>query len=522
MKLLNHKRQLNSFSGLLILIIAAIIVSITIGGCSETTEQQSKESAKPEYSANVPESITTPDKVQTQLLGDLEFFDGMPSKETVKKAYDFLDFSRGTEAFLNGIPAASIYAALEGLREAGLKPGDLGIFEELMDARSLYLTANSTTVYCMTELNVIDGPIVAEIPPGVLGPVDDAFFRWVTDIGLTGPDQGKGGKYLFIHRDYTGPVPEGYFVARTPSYRNLMFFRAFVKDGDLKGTSDALKAKFHMYPLAQMKNPQQQHFVNLSGKQVNTIHANNFHFYEELNDVIQYEPADSFDPELVGLFASIGIKKDQPFNPDERMKKILTEAVAVGNATARALTFAPRKESVFFYPDRKWTSPFAGMSYQFLNNGERVLDDRIFFHYLATGITPAMAAPKVGTGSVYAFTAKDADDNYLDGGKTYKVTLPAPIPVNNFWSFMVYSGQHRSMLETDQKLAGLDSNNPSVKPNEDGSYTMWFGPKAPEGKEGNWIQTMPGKSFNCLLRLYGPLQPWFDKTWKPGDFELVK
>ena len=207
MKLLNHKRQLNSFSGLLILIIAAIIVSITIGGCSETTEQQSKESAKPEYSANVPESITTPDKVQTELLGDLEFFDGMPSKETVKKAYDFLDFSRGTEAFLNGIPAASIYAALEGLREAGLKPGDLGIFEELMDARSLYLTANSTTVYCMTELNVKDGPIVAEIPPGVLGPVDDAFFRWVTDIGVTGPDQGKGGKYLFVHRDYQGPVP---------------------------------------------------------------------------------------------------------------------------------------------------------------------------------------------------------------------------------------------------------------------------------------------------------------------------
>jgi hypothetical protein len=100
--------------------------------------------------------------------------------------------------------------------------------------------------------------------------------------------------------------------------------------------------------------------------------------------------------------------------------------------------------------------------------------------------------------------------------------MPHPIPMNNFWSFMVYSGQHRSMLETDQKLAGLDSNNPSVKPNGDGSYTMWFGPKPPMGYEGNWIQTMPGKSFNVLLRLYGPLQPWFDKTWKPGDFELIE
>lgn len=477
---------------------------------------------EPLFAAKVPESVTTPNKVHTDLLGDLEFFDGMPTQGTVKKVYDFLDFSRGVEAFLSGMPAASVYGLLEGFKDAGLMPGDLAIFEELADARSLLLTANSTTMYAMMEVNVKDGPVVAEVPPGVLGPVDDAYFRFVTDIGMTGPDQGKGGKYLFMHRDYEGAVPEGYFAVRSPTYRNLCFFRGFVKDGDLAGTAAAIKSKFRMYPLAQAANPPQQRFMNFSGKQINTVHANNFKFFEELNAVIQYEPADAFDPELVGLFASIGIKKSQPFAPDARMKKILTEAVATGNATARALSFAPRKESVFFYPDRRWTSPFAGMSSEFLNNGERVLDDRIFFHYVATGITPAMAAPQVGSGSVYAFTAQDAEGNYLDGGKTYKVTLPAPIPVNNFWSFMVYSGQHRSMLETDQKLAGLDSNNPLVKPNDDGSYTMWFGPKAPQGHESNWIQTMPAKSYNVLLRLYGPLQPWFDKTWKPGDFELVK
>ena len=128
----------------------------------------------------------------------------------------------------------------------------------------------------------------------------------------------------------------------------------------------------------------------------------------------------------------------------------------------------------------------------------------------------------MGKGSVYGVTAHDVNGDYLDGGKNYSVTLPGPVPAKDFWSFMVYSGQHRSMLETDQKLAGLDSLNPSVKPNADGSYTMWFGPKAPEGHEGNWIQTMPGKSYNVLLRLYGPLQPWFDKTWKPGDFVEVK
>lgn len=476
----------------------------------------------PKFAANVPESIMTPDTVQTETLGTLKFFDGMPDEATVKKVYDNLDLYRGVEAFLNGIPAASIYGALEGFKEVGMKPGELGIFEELMDARSLYLTANSTTVYCMTELDVKNGPMVVEVPPGVLGPVDDAYFRFITDIGVTGPDQGKGGKYLFVHRDYKGPIPDGYFVAKSPTYRNLMFFRAFVKDGNLKATADAMKAGFRMYPLAQAGNPPKQVFHNLSGKKFNTVHANNFHFYEELNAVVQHEPADAFDPELVGQWAAIGIKKGQPFEPDARMKKLLTEAIAIGNATARAITFRPRNKAVYFFPDRQWYTSFSGGSHEFYDNGERVLDDRTMFHYYATGITPAMVNSKPGTGSAYAIAAHDSKSRYLNGGKTYSVTLPGPVPVNNFWSFMVYDGQTRSMLETDQKTAGLDSNNPSIKANADGSYTMWFGPKAPKSREGNWIQTMSGKSYNVLLRLYGPEQAWFDKTWKPGDFIRVE
>ncbi len=477
---------------------------------------------KPKYAANVPASVTTPDVVETARLGTLRFFDGMPDKATVQKCYDNLDFSRGVEAFLNGIPAASVYAALEGFKAAGMKPNDLGITEQLMDARSLFLTPNSTTVYGFSELNTKNGPVVIELPPGVLGLVDDAFFRWVTDIGFTGPDRGKGGKYLFLPPGYKGEVPDGYFVFTPPTYRNLMFFRGFVLNGDIAATVRGLKAGFRMYPLAQAGNPPKRVFVNTSGMKINTIHANNFHFFEELNAVIQEEPADAFDPELVGLFASIGIKKGRPFAPDARMKRILTDAAAVGNATARAISFAPRKKSVYFYPDRRWYSPFAGGSHEFMNNGEMVLDDRTFFHYMATGITPAMAKSRVGMGSAYAFTAHDSKGRYLDGGNTYAVTLPAPIPAKDFWSFTVYSGQHRSLLETDQRLAGIDSNQKDMKANKDGSYTIWFGPKAPTAHETNWVQTRPGKSWSCLLRLYGPLKPWFDKTWKPGDFRLVE
>ena len=477
---------------------------------------------KPIYSANVPDFVLTPDNVETKNLVDLEFFDGLPSEATVKKVYDFLDLSRGVHAFLNGMPAASLYAMLEGLKDIGLEPGDVAITENLLDARSLFLTPNTTTPYITGELDLKDDPVVLDIRVPVLGAVDDAFFRYVSDIGLTGPDQGRGGKYLFIGPDYDGDIPEGYFVVKSATYRNWFFLRIIMPDGDLQKSISMFKKGFHCYPLAQAQEPPPQKFLDFSGKQINTIHPNNDHFYEELNAVVQYEPADAFNPELVGLFASIGIKKGQPFAPDARMQKILEDSAAIANASARAVSFRPRNRAVYFYPDRQWYTPFAGGSHEFMDNGELVLDDRIFFHYFATGITPAMAISQVGMGSAYAFTAHDAQERYLDGGRTYSITLPVPIPAKNFWSFMVYSSQHRSILETDQKSGGLDSNNPDVKPNEDGSYTVWFGPQTPEGKEGNWVQTLPGKAFCVILRIYGPLQAWFDKSWKPGDLELME
>jgi hypothetical protein len=481
-----------------------------------------EEPSTPKYSAKVPSSITTPDAVQTR-IGTLKFFDGLPDQETVQKVYDNLDFLRGVETFLSGMPAASIYAACEGLSKAGAKLiGGVTITENLMDARTLMLTPNSTTVYVILCLDLKDGPMVVDIPPGVLGPVDDAFSRYVTDVGLVGPDKGKGGKYLFVPPDYNGSLPsQDYFLTYPRTYGNLMFFRAFVKDGDIAAAVKGVKDKARVYPLTDAANPPLATFVNISGMQFNTIHANDFHFYEELNTVVQHEPSEAFDPEIVGLFASVGIKKDQPFAPDERMKSILNDSVAVANATARAIVFAPRDDRVKFYPDRQWATAFIGGAYDFMNKGEGMLDARTLFHYYAAGITPAMAFSKPGTGSAYAYAARDSMGRYLDGSKTYRITLPAPVPVGQFWSFMVYDGQTRSILETDQKLAGLDSNKSDIKKNADGSVTVWFGPTAPAGHEANWVQTTPGKGWNSLLRLYAPLEPWFDKTWKPGDFELV-
>jgi hypothetical protein len=199
------------------------------------------------------------------------------------------------------------------------------------------------------------------------------------------------------------------------------------------------------------------------------------------------------------------------------MKAILVDAVAVGNATARAILFASRDERTKIYPDRQYFTPFIGGSSQFADGAERLLDARPMFHYYATGITPAMAAAKPGTGSAYAANVRDSAGRYLDGSKTYSVTLPGPVPVGQFWAFTVYDSQTRRRRSSSSSADCCRGQPVSARFRAaTGGATVWFGPTAPAGQEGNWVQTAPGKSWNVILRLYAPLQPWFDQSWKPG------
>ncbi len=501
--------------------VLGIALAATLAMVTPASDAQTPGGA-PKYAPDVPAKITTPDAVETR-IGTLRFKDGAPDPATVQLAYDQIDFNRGVDAFVKGMSATSVYAICRGLEEAGIKPnGGIGITEQLMDARSLFLTANTTTVYVLMCVNLKDGPMVVRVPPRALGPVDDADFRWVIDVGLTGPDKGAGGDYLFVPPGYKGAVPaDGFHVAKPSTNRLVIFYRVFVENGDLAAATAGVKAKAAVFPLSQAAKPPATSFVNLSGAKFNTISANDFSFYEELNAVVQNEPADWVNPDTVGLYAAIGIRKGQSFAPDARMKKTLTEAVAVGNAYARANAWASRDPRTRIFKDRQWLTPFVGGSYEFLSGAERRLDAEAMFFYLATGITPAMSESKPGTGSAYALAFRDAMGSYLDGGRSYKVTLPGPIPVNNFWAFTVYDNQTRSLLPTDQKSAGVDSNVPGLKKNADGGATIWFGPKAPAGNEANWVQTMPGRGYNVILRLYGPLEPWFNQSWQPGDLELV-
>ena len=477
---------------------------------------------KMKMTTEIPPGIATPDKVETS-IGTLNLFDGVPDKETAQKVYDNLDFQRGVQVYLDSIQIASMHGLRKGLLEFGPANTTALLFEQLMDSKALWLTPNTTSVYMTSWLELKDEPYVIETPPNVLGIIDDAWFHYVADFGNAGPDKGKGGKFLIVPPGYKGEIPDGYFVKHTQTYGNWVIWRGFQdKNGDPAPAVAMTKKLFKMYPLSQKDNPPKMNFINLSGKLNCTIHRSDYEIFEEINEVVQAEPGDGQDPEILGLLESIGIKKGQPFKPDARMKKILTDAANVAAVTARAICARPHDLFKFYPGESVWSTPFPGGSYEFLDGDARVLDARIFMHFYATGITPAMTMKMVGKGSQYAVTYLDKDGNALDGGKNYKIHLPKDVPAKDFWSFTLYDNQTRSMLQTDQQFPGIDNHKKGLGQNKDGSYDIYFGPKAPAGKEANWLQTVPEKGWNTIFRLYGPLQPWFDKTWRPGDPELVK
>jgi hypothetical protein len=507
-------------------------------------------------------AIGTPDKVASP-IGSLEYKDGIPTSATVQKAYDYLDRMHGVDVYLNTFAGASTYAAREGIRSIGVEDNQIVIFPRLMDAKSVFLTANADTVYFLGFLDLSKGPMVLETPPDSLGTLDDMWFNWVTDFGGPGPDRGAGGKYLVLPPGYDGPVPEGgFYVSRSHTTGVLILGRSFLANDDPKPAVELIQRMLKIYPyvsggegtsIAEIltgkvkpgKNvaPPPVRFVDGSGKSFNTVPPSDFGYYEMLNKLVQEQPVDALgDVERMGQLASIGIIKGKPFQPDARMSKILAEAAAVGEATSRTLVFKPREAEGFaLYPGSSWNNPLWIGGYSMETpppmvtkngveplpaSGARTLNARTAMFYYATGITPAMIMRLPDIGSQYLMAFQDADKQDFDGGKTYKVTLPPNIPAAKFWSFTVYDNQTRSMLQTPQGYPRAGSQNypsPAATQNADGSTTVYFGPTLPAGVQpGNWVQTVSGKGWNTILRLYSPLEPFFTKIWRPSEVELVR
>jgi hypothetical protein len=518
--------------------------------------------AHAEVPAETVDSLGAPDSVDTR-IGTLDFERGVPSDATASTIFDTIDFTRALNVYNDSFRGASALGLVKGFQSVGARSGDVVIFEELMDSSSLFLTANADTVYYLAYLDLSDGPIVIEQPSGGLGAINDMWFQWVIDVGAPGPDRGQGGKYLIVGPGYDGPLPEGgYFIAHARTNTVLYALRAFIADGDdPKPAVDNIKQNLKFYPyqpgsfgtpiaealegevrLAGEPEMPQTTFINASGMAFNTIPPSDYGFFEMVNENVQNEPATSYDVELAGQLAAIGIVHGQPFAPDERMQKILSDAAMVGQGFGRALQwqFAEKQSSWAYYEGSNWSNMLFqggalfetppplfedGMFKPFPPTGARTLDSRTAFYYAYTLDSPAMVMRLPEVGSQYLMAFLDAADTPFDGAKTYKVTLPKDIPAKAFWSFTVYDNQTRSMLQTPQKFPRAGSQSyptPAADVAEDGTTTVWFAPEQPEGvAHGNWVQTDPEKGWFTILRLYGPQPAFFDKSWQPSEVELV-
>lgn len=453
-------------------------------------------------------------------FGDFEFENGYPTRESAAALLDQLKFNRAIEVYLTQIPAVAIIESRRGAREFGAaRSNQMIIWENLMDAKTLVLTANTETVYGMGFLDLkSDGATVIEVPPKMLGAAMDALQRNLVDIGPLGPDQGKGGKYLFLPPDYEGEVPQGCFVIQSATYSVNYFIRGFKEEGKTDHAVELMK-QTKVYPLDNAKHPPKMEFLNGSGQPIDTIHSDTITFYEQLAQLVEEEPADVFTPFQRFHMQAIGIEKGRKFNPNTETRTLLSEAARAAAAIARANCFASNDSDTLFYEGRHWRG-VGDVPYTFVKDGILEVDRRAYVYYMAVGNSPGMMDKNVGAGSQYLWTYNDADGDFLDGAKSYQLHVPAKVPINNFWSVLVYDALSRSELQNGQPFPSV-SQYTDPKANADGSVDIYFGPKMPAGQEKNWIQTVPGKGWFPIFRFYGPLEPFFDKSWQLPDIEKL-
>ena len=449
------------------------------------------------------------------------FATGYPTADVASKVRDEATLQRAIVAYRFWYPTVSTEAILRGTRAIGVKDN---VSLPILSAapRHVGFTLNSDTPYSGGALDLTAGPMVIELPPGpYIGLVDDHHQRWILDMGIPGPDGGKGGKHLILPPGYQGPIPKGYFVGRSATFKALVALRALPVGGDVPKAQAALRA-VKLYPLSAAKSPPKTEFIDADKLSMDTTPLkweDNLEFWQVLRDVLDAEPVlEEYRP-MYGLLASLGIEKGKPFAPDSKMRKILADAAKAGRDQLLVSAYASDRPDRIAWGDRRWE--WAGLvpdDANFVTQSGLDTEARDRWFAQAIVASPAMFRRKAGSGSLYWLGLRDASGAYLDGGKSYKLVVPQPVPGKLFWSVTVYDAQTRSEVQTSQDKAALRSLFELKKASTSSPTELHFGPTAPPGKEDVWIKTVPGRGWFAYFRIYGPEEAAFDGTWKPGDF----
>ena len=430
---------------------------------------------------------------------------------------------RAVEAVIWGMPAVNYDLMYQEMLKLGGKPNQLVYWSRLLDWRNQTLTPNPDVIYFMAFYNTKDGPVVIEIPPagdGVInGSIMDPWQAALEDVGPAGADKGTGGKYLILPPGYKEKVPEGYIALPSANYQGYALLRSILKSGsdaDIKAAV-AYGRQMKLYRYSQAGNPPATVFVDAVGAVYDSTIPYDLRFFQSLDRFVQSEPWLTRDKAMIDQLKSIGIEKGKPFSPDEATQRVLNAAVGEAHAWLDL-----KYETMFspYYEGRQWVFPISpevigGLQSQFANPDSYPVDGR--------GVTYTMAffsTKHSGIGQHYLMTIRDRDRQHFAGANTYRLTVPAHAPVTQYWSATVYDRATHALIR-DMPRAGRSSQSPGLKTNEDGSIDIWFGPRAPEGKESNWVPTNAGGTFEVLFRFYGPQKPVFDKTWQLPDIEKI-
>jgi|SRR5689334_3732091 len=450
-----------------------------------------------------------------------EFRGGFPTAETIQHAYDDADLARAIEAYKFFYPTVSFSAGFTSFEGIGVPTNKCGAVLEGSPRQTVY-TPNSDTPYAMVPLDLSAGPIVVELPPGsLIGIVNDVNQRWVMDLGLPGPDAGKGGMHVIVPPGYKGPLPSGYYTGMSTTNRVLLALRAIPANGDVAGAIALIK-KVKIRPVRPLNGWTNVEWVDITDQDWDSTPArleNSLAYWELLHRIVDSEPPYEAYRGEYGELATLGITKGKPFEPDERMQRILTDAAQRANAQMRVQAFADRRTDRIVWKDRQWewvslrpeNGTFDAPTYSDLEAREK-------WFYQAVVESPAMFRREPGAGSLCWLSAHDKTGAYLDGSMRYTLVAPQPVPAKLFWSVTVYDPDTRSEIRTDQGKAALRSL-VELKGASGSAVELYFGPDTRKSGEDRWIKTLPGKGWFCYFRIYGPTTAAFDASWKPGDFE---
>ena len=477
-------------------------------------------------------------------LANLPFKENAPTKETAQTLRDELLFQRATQTYLWAMPLVNTLGMKFGSEKTfGSGYNVLPIWKKRLDARTLVTTPNSDVIYAMSYLDLgKDGPLVFEAPPMLQGilldfwqrpiPVDGGKFAG--DVGLPGPDAGKGGKFLLLPPGYKGEVPEGYFVYRSGTNNVFVFLRAFYQDPHDLAPPVKLLEQAKIYPLGRKESAKAMVYPNASGVAVNMLPVSDAGVFDQLKWLVDSEGATLASPDGLGMLASSGISPDRAFTPDAHTRTILDRAAKTAYKMSRVIGFQDELNggTIRVYPDRHWTNPADNLaprtprntidlSWENIAGNYLAFDSRIWFFTNYYSISPGMVSRIPGKGAMYIVGFTDSTGTPLSGGSNYRLNLPANVPAANFWSLTLYEAENGSGLANGQPFPSLGSRDKPAQ-NADGSTDLYLGPKAPAGQQSNWLATVPGKGYFAVLRLYGPTETAMDKSWKPGDIEKLQ